>query len=89
MPEENSQEIVQLITQIPVGYSEVMFEGNRYSLTCIPYNSNRSLKVFAQELGGNDFISFNYYTLESGPFLRPCEMLQSKVLNFLRGWKPV
>ncbi|MEL6592388.1 MAG: peptide methionine sulfoxide reductase [Bacteroidota bacterium] len=74
----------ELIIEIPQDYSEVSFADKRYSLTRKDFNQGRSIKVFARELGGTDFISFNYYLTEGGPLLKPCEMPLAKVEQFLR-----
>ena len=61
------------------------FEGRTYGLTKSVFNEGRSFKVYAEELGGSDFISLNYYCTGSGQLLKPCEMPPEKVTAFLRG----
>ena len=73
------------ILALPLGYSEVMFQGKRYGLSRQDFNQGRSLKVYAEELGGPDFVSFNYYVTEKGGLLKPCEMPREKVEAFLSG----
>jgi len=75
----------QIILSLPPDYSEVSYQGRSYGLTRQDFNAGRSLKVFAEELGGTDFISFNYYLIQSGPQLKPCEMPVEKVRDFLSG----
>ncbi len=75
--------LTRLDTLIP-GYQEVTFRGRRYGLTRHSFNQGRSLKVYAQELGGTDFISFNLYHIRGQARLKPCEMPEEKVLTFLR-----
>lgn len=77
--------IEQLVQQIPEGYSETIIDGKKYGVTRLDFNEGKSLKVFAKELGGNDFISFNFYKLSS-PTLKPCEMPQEKVVAFLEAF---
>ncbi len=72
-----------LIHQIPQGYSEARYRGKRYSLTRTDRAGGRAISVYAKELGGNDFISFNYYQTAKGGQLKPCEMPMGKVLAFL------
>ena len=72
----------KLIDKIPEGYSEGMYNERKYGISKRPFNSNRSLMVFAEELGGKDFVSFNFY-MGSNPVLKPCEMPEVKVLDFL------
>ncbi len=76
------------ILNIPTGYTEVVYQGKRYGLSRQDFNGGRSLKVFAEELGGKDFISFNYYLPSSGAQLKPCEMPETKVVEFIMGMEP-
>ncbi|WP_343044361.1 hypothetical protein [Roseobacter ponti] len=46
------------------------------------------MKLFAEEAGGNDYISLNFYRLKSGARLYPCEMSRGKVLSFVLGFVP-
>ena len=71
------------ILNIPIGYSEVYFSGKRYSLTRSDFNDGKSLKIFAEELGGSDFISFNYYVTQNQSYIKPCEMPKEKVVAFV------
>jgi hypothetical protein len=71
------------IHHIPPGYSEARYQGKRYSLNRTDRAGGRATSVYAKELGGNDFISFNYYHTAQGGTLKPCEMPEEKVLDFL------
>lgn len=79
--------IIRHIQQIPLGYSEVVYQNKKYSLTRRNFNDGKSTKVFAQELGGKDFISFNWYWTAKGEQLKPCEMPTQKVLDFLKNYQ--
>lgn len=79
----NSKELYEAILEIPEGYSEVYYCNKKYGITKSIFNQQKSCKIYAEELGGTDFISFNYYQLSSRPLLKPCEMLESKVIKFL------
>ena len=76
----------KIILSIPEGYSEVVYLGSKYSLTKQLFNHGRSMKVFAQELKGTDFISFNYYKTSNQAMLKPCEMPEQKVVDFLNNF---
>lgn len=76
--------IRQIIEDIPLGYSEVLYEGSRYSVTKDIFNDGNSIKVFARSLSGTDFISFNYYLTNRADLLKPCEMPEAKVVDFLK-----
>lgn len=77
------------IEHIPPGYSEVRYRDRRYGLSRIDRAGGRAVHVYAKELGGRDYISFNYYITARGGQLRPCEMPVDKVLDFLAGAVPV
>lgn len=76
--------ILQQLHQIPLGYSEVLYQGKKYSVTRKDFNNGKSTKVFAEELGGTDFISFNWYLTQKGEQFKPCEMPKEKVIDFLK-----
>ena len=71
------------IRQLPVGYSEVRYKNKKYGVTRTDFNDGLSHKVFAQELGGKDFISLNYYITKDKGLIKPCEMPEQKVVHFL------
>lgn len=77
----------EIILSLPAGAAEVVYEGRKYLLTKEVYNGGKSLKIFARELGGNDFISLNYYITTDKEILRPCEMREEKVVDFILGMK--
>lgn len=77
--------VKKVIKKLPLGYSEVIYLGVKYGLTRTDFNNGKSVKVFAKELGGRDFISFNYYETKQNKHLKPCEMSKEKVLSFLEG----
>ena len=78
-------ELRDRILAIPAGYSVVQYQGNSYGLSRTDFSAGRSLKVFAEELGGKDRISFNFYLPLTGDVLKPCEMPAEKVQAFLMG----
>jgi len=75
--------ILERIKQLKEGYSEVWIDSSKYGVSKKTFNDGKSIKVFAEELRGNDFISFNYYMTQANHMLKPCEMKKSKVIQFL------
>jgi peptide-methionine (S)-S-oxide reductase len=73
------------LLSVPLGYSTGTFHGKTYGLSRSSFNGGRSHKFFAEELGGADFISLNVYETQAGLQLKPCEMPEEKVINFLEG----
>jgi hypothetical protein len=67
----------------PDGAREVIYEGRRYLMRKETHLGGRLIKLYAEELGGNDFISLNYYETSSQPLLKPCEMPAQKVIAFI------
>ncbi|MEP0148295.1 hypothetical protein [Tateyamaria sp.] len=54
-------------------------------MTKSAFSGGRAIKLVAEELGGADYISHNWYDLASGGLLKPCEMPEAKVVAFLLG----
>ncbi len=78
-----------LIFHLNDGYSTVIYNDRKYGLSKTVFNNGKSIKLFAEELGGKDFISLNYYITDQTELLKPCEMPKSKVLDFLYNLKPI
>ncbi len=76
-------DILTQLARLPAGYSTGAYAGRRYGISKSAFNDGRSIKIYAEELGGTDFISLNYYATQAGGRLRPCEMPVEKVLRFL------
>ena len=79
----------QIIQELPDGYSEVWYDESRYGMTVERFNEGKSVKIYAEAFKGTDFISLNFYTSSSQDHLKPCEMPQEKVINFLLNQKPI
>ena len=77
-----------LLAALPVGTSRGTAHGKRYVATRSLFNDGCSHKLVAEELGGTDYISLNFYHLTKGPALFPCEMPADKVVAFLRSYTP-
>jgi len=79
--------IRKLLNAIPEGSSRGQFRGRTYVVSKSLHNGGRSIKLFAEEAGGEDFVSLNFYETSRGESLKPCEMPAEKVLTFLREFK--
>jgi hypothetical protein len=79
--------ILDKIRTLPIGYSEVLFQHKKYGITRTDFNNGDSIKIYAEELGGKDFISLNYYITRSSQSLKPCEMSKEKVIHFIKNIK--
>lgn len=73
---------------IPSGTTTGHANGTRYTTTRSDFNEGRSVKLVAEALDGSDYISLNFYDLNSGGQLAPCEMAHEKVLTFVMNYQP-
>ncbi|MFC3181758.1 hypothetical protein [Cypionkella sinensis] len=75
----------QALGQIPEGYSQGIYQGQRWRMEKTTYTHGRSVKFYARPLSGTEFVSLNLYHLASGDLLKPCEMAEAKVRDFVLG----
>lgn len=81
-----NSDFLQRFDALPLGGYGVTYKGRRYRITKAQMAHGRSQKLEAEELGGNDYISFNLYRFENGQaLLKPCEMPEEKVVGFVMG----
>ena len=79
----------QTLVAWPQGYFTASFRGRRYGVSNTSHAGGRSRKLYAEELGGTDFVSLNLYEPDHGePALRPCEIPVGKVIDFVREAMP-
>lgn len=81
-------DVPERIKALPLGTCCGSADGKRYVTTRSQFSAGRATKVVAEELGGNDYISLNFYDLARGPQLYPCEMPSAKVIAFIRNFSP-
>lgn len=72
---------------IPRGTSRGRAGTTRYTATRSDFNDGRSVKLVAEALDGSDYISLNFYDLEQGGQLAPCEMPHEKVVAFVNNYR--
>lgn len=80
--------VAAALARLPQGTVTGRVQGCRYIATKSVFSGGKSIKLVAQELGGSDYISLNYYDLERGARLAPCEMSREKVINFILDFQP-
>ena len=73
----------QKISGLADGAYRVYYQDKRYMLSKETKLRGKLIKFYAYELGGNDFVSLNYYKMEKKDLLKPCEMDASKVIDFV------
>lgn len=77
------QHFHQKLLNLKDGSYDVFYQEKRYLLSKQTQLNAKLIKLYAQELGGNDFISLNYYATIGDGLLKPCEMPQEKVIEFV------
>ena len=65
------------------GSYDVFYNQKRYLLSKQTQLEGKLIKLYAKELGDNDFISLNYYSNIGEGLLKPCEMPKEKVIDFV------
>lgn len=74
------------LAQLPTGYFRGTYKGNSWGATVERLSGGRQTKLYGEELGGADHVSFNLYQPSSGKILlKPCEMPSEKVIAFVEG----
>ena len=71
------------------GSYDVLYHDKRYLLSKQTQLNGKLIKLYAEELGDNNFISLNYYPNIGDGLLRPCEMPDKKVIDFILSIKSV
>jgi len=79
----NRTDFYTKLRRLPEGANSVYYHGRRYLLRKETLLEGKLIKLYAEELGGNDIVSGNYYpTIKEGT-LKPCEMSDAKVIDFV------
>jgi len=83
----NETEFYTKLLALPNGANDVMYQDKRYLLRKETLLKGKLLKIYAERLDEIDVISGNYYpTLKAG-MLKPCEMSDAKVIDFVLNTK--
>lgn len=85
----NDTEFYTSLLALPNGANDVNYLGKRYLLRKETLLHGKLLKVYAEELGGKDIVSGNYYPTMKGGMLKPCEMSDKKVIDFVLNAKAI
>jgi len=79
----STKEFSQKLSSLKDGSYDIFYNYRRYLLRKETHLDSKLIKLYAEELGGNDFISLNYYSEIQGGLLKPCEMPEQKVIDFI------
>ena len=84
----NKTEFYTKLLALPNGANDVNYLGKRYLLRKETLLEGKLLKIYAEELGNNNVISGNYYPSIKSGTLKPCEMSDEKVIDFVLNCMP-
>ena len=87
MPHRDKQ-FTAAFDALPLGAFMGCAFGRRYVVTRTDFAGGASQKLVAEELGGGDYISLNFYRLSAGVQLKPCEMSKTKAIDFVLDLRP-
>jgi len=79
----NETEFYVRLLALPNGANNVLYNNKRYLVRKETLLEGKLLKIYAEELGGNDIVSGNYYPTMKEGMLKPCEMFDKKVIDFV------
>ena len=79
----NDTEFYTKLLTLPDGANDVRYLGKRYLLRKETLLEGKLIKIYAEALGGNDIVSGNYYPSIKKGMLKPCEMSDKKVIDFV------
>lgn len=71
------------IIALPLGSFYCNYKGSKYIATKQLYSNGKIVKIYAKELKGNDIVSGNYFLTIKNGLLKPCEMSDEKVIDFV------
>lgn len=83
MNESPSAGFEDALAALPIGTFKGSVKDRRYVISKTMFNAGKSMKLVAEELTGQDYISFNFYRLGTGSRLFPCEMPARTVIDFV------
>ena len=73
----------QRIISFDDGSFYVLYKNSKYLVTKQIYSNGKIIKIYAEQLKGNNIVSGNYFLSIKGGLLKPCEMSDTKVIDFV------
>jgi len=84
MNESPGDELDALIRAIPEGWSRVTVDGRSWAVTRTTRAGGKAISLDAELLGSAERLGANVWVTSDGAVLRPCEVPEQKVVQFLR-----
>ena len=81
-------DFLEKLDALTAGYGQGVFNDRRWGVTVERSSDGRRVKLYGEELGGADHVSFNLYFAGGEARLKPCEMPEAKVVAFVLGFVP-
>ncbi len=86
--DSNFEVFLLALSKLESGYHIGYFDDKRYGVSVSRPAKEKIIKLYAEELGGLDIVSFNIFmTKDKGAILKPCEMSSEKVIDFVVDFK--
>jgi len=79
----NETEFYTKLLALPDGANDVTYLGKHYLLRKETLLNGKLLKIYAERLDTVDVVSGNYYPTIKGGMLKPCEISDVKVIDFV------
>ena len=79
----NETEFYMKLLALPNGANDLFYNGQRYLLRKETLLDGKLIKIYAENLSANDIVSGNYYPTMKGGMLKPCEMSDKNVIDFV------
>lgn len=79
----NESEFYIKLLALPNGANDIFYSGKRYLLRKETLLEGRLIKIYAEDLSSKDIVSGNYYPTMKGGMLKPCEISDEKVIDFV------
>jgi hypothetical protein len=85
----NETEFYDKLLALPNGANNVFYKAQRYLLRKETLLEGKLIKVYAEDLSSKDIVSGNYYSTIKNGLLKPCEISDEKVIDFVLYAKPI
>jgi len=79
----NNTEFYRKLLALPNGANNILFKGQRYLLRKETLLEGKLIKIYAEDLSSTNIVSGNYYPTMKDGMLKPCEMSDEKVIDFV------
>ena len=79
----NETKFYTKLLALPNGANDLFYNGQRYLLRKETLLDGKLIKIYAEDLSGNDIVSGNYYPTMKGGMLKACEISDKKVIDFV------